>query len=74
MLFNSVELNIASLILSYFSTFFKISFNNNPSTSKTLAVSLKADLAKKVPKSGGNNPESMLLDSKKKLIDMQNLD
>jgi DNA sulfur modification protein DndD len=33
---------------------------------------LRKDLVKKVPKSGGNNPESMLLDSKKKLIDMQN--
>lgn len=32
---------------------------------------LRKDLAKKVPKTGGNNPESMLLESKKKLIDMQ---
>ena len=33
---------------------------------------LRKDLAKKVPKTGGNNPESMLLESKKKLIDYQN--
>lgn len=33
---------------------------------------LLRDLIKKLPKSGGTNPESILLESKKKLIDMQN--
>ena len=33
---------------------------------------LYSNLNKKKPKTGGNNPESMLLESKKKLIDMQN--